>query len=124
MASLLRRWVFLAISGLAGLAWNQSLGTEGFAFTPATGLSNRFITPNGDKKNDDVIFTVTNPRDSEITGSIYDLHGKFVSAMTVIGTTQLKWDAKSNGTVVPAGVYFYVLSAEEQSFSGTVVVIR
>ena len=89
-------------------------------------LSSRVITPNGDGRNDYVVFTLDNPRDSSITGKIYDLSGAFVADMkpgTQIADT-LAWDGKSNGSVVPRGVYVYQIKAEGKTFNGTLVVIR
>ncbi|HBA60650.1 MAG TPA: hypothetical protein DCZ92_07495 [Elusimicrobia bacterium] len=89
-------------------------------------MSNKVITPNGDGRNDYVVFTLDNPRDSSITGKIYDLSGAFVADMkpgTQIADT-LAWDGKSNGSVVPRGVYVYQIKAEGKTFNGTLVVIR
>jgi len=89
-------------------------------------MSNKVITPNGDGKNDYVVFTLDNPRDSSIVGKIYDLSGAFVADMkpgTQMADT-LTWDGKSNGVVVPRGVYIYQIKAEGKTFNGTIVVIR
>lgn len=86
---------------------------------------NRFITPNGDGKNDDVVFHFDNPRDVAVQGAIYDLKGALVAQMTPSTSPDtLKWDGKSNATVVPSGVYIYQIEAEDKVFNGTVVVIR
>ncbi|HNY23493.1 MAG TPA: gliding motility-associated C-terminal domain-containing protein, partial [Bacteroidales bacterium] len=88
--------------------------------------SNRVITPNGDGLNDYVTFTLDNPRDSAVSGRIYDLNGALVAEMTP-GTQladTLVWNGKSNGKVVPRGVYVYQIKAEGKVFNGTVVVIR
>lgn len=104
--------------------------TGGFAFNQA-GVSNRFITPNGDRKNDNVVFTFDNPQDSSITGKIYDLHGRVVAASLppgptapAVGQGSLVWDGTAGGRPVPGGVYIYQISGEGQTFTGTVVVIR
>ena len=102
------------------------------AFTfDVSNISNRAITPNGDHLNDVVVFNGDNPRDSEVTGKIYDIHGAFVSDMTQgpvggpgTGTWSLEWDARSFGQVVRGGVYIYEIRAEGKSHTGTVVVIR
>ena len=89
-------------------------------------MSNKVITPNGDGLNDYVVFTLDNPRDSAVTGKIYDLSGAFVADMkpgTQLADT-LAWDGKAHGVVVPRGVYIYQIKAEGKTFNGTIVVIR
>jgi len=97
---------------------------SGFTFNSA-GISNRFITPNGDGKNDVVVFTFDNPRDSTVSGKIYDLKGAEVAGMEPgpLANT-LVWDGKSGGRPVPGGVYIYQIQAEGQVHNGTVVVIN
>ncbi|MFA6030070.1 MAG: gliding motility-associated C-terminal domain-containing protein [Elusimicrobiota bacterium] len=98
--------------------------TAGFTFN-AAGISNRMITPNGDGMNDVVIFTFDNPRDSQVSGKIFDLKGAEVTTMVpgpASGT--LMWDGKAGGGSVPGGVYIYQIEAEGQAFNGTVVVIK
>lgn len=105
-------------------------GLNGFSFDSGSGISNRFITPNGDTFNDSVIFTFDNPRDSSVTGSIFDLRGHLVANLavgpTIIASTQatLMWDGKMGGQAVSGGIYIYVIQSEETVVSGTVVVIR
>ncbi len=92
----------------------------------ASGLSNRMITPNGDGKNDNVVFTFANPQVSAVKGKIFDLSGKYVADM-VPGTgfvDTLVWDARSNGVIVPGGVYIYEITSEGKTFNGTIVVIK
>ncbi len=100
---------------------------SGFTFN-AAGISNREITPNGDGRNDTVEFLFDNPQFSAITGTIYDLKGHLVSSMLPC-TDQpaaqcLMWDAKSNGRIVPGGVYVYQIKGEGKTYTGTVVVIK
>ncbi|MBI4061787.1 MAG: hypothetical protein HY403_10180, partial [Elusimicrobia bacterium] len=87
-----------------------------FAFNLA-GLSNRFVTPNGDGKNDSVVFTFDNPRDAHVRGRILDLRGRVVVSDLLPGPVQnsLLWDGTSNGRSVPGGVYIYQLEGEGQS---------
>jgi len=89
-------------------------------------ISNKVITPNGDGLNDYTVFTIDNPRDSALSGKIYDLTGAFVADMkpgTQIADT-LVWDGKAEGRVVPRGVYIYQIKAEDRVFNGTILVIR
>ncbi|HAM36340.1 MAG TPA: hypothetical protein DEB40_03910 [Elusimicrobia bacterium] len=113
----------------AGLVWvssaqQNSLLPRAFQFQ---GASNRFITPNGDGKNDAAYFNFSNPQFSSITGRIFDLDGKRVASMAA-GTPsaeQLVWNGKSDeGKIVSAGVYVYVIEAERSVVRGLVVVIR
>ncbi len=99
--------------------------TSGFSFNVA-GLSNRFLTPNGDGKNDNVVFTYDNPRDSAVVGRIFDLRGRMVVSSLPAGpvSNSLMWDGTAGGRPVPGGVYVYQIQAEGQTFSGTVVVIK
>jgi gliding motility-associated-like protein len=98
--------------------------TGAFSFN-AAGLSNRFITPNGDGKNDNAVFTFDNPRESQVTGKIFDLKGSLVATMTQ-GPAQwsLMWDGMASGQAVPGGVYIFQIEAEGQAFNGTIVVIK
>ncbi len=96
---------------------------QGFAFTA---LSNRILTPNGDSRNDSVIFTFDNPAFSDVTGKIFDVRGHLVATMTPGPTanTTLQWDGRSNNLLVPSGVYLYFIHAESQIVRGAVVVVR
>ena len=98
---------------------------DGFQFAPDTGVSNRVLTPNGDGLNDNVVFTFDNPRDSNVSGEIFDIHGAKVADLTqgpMVNT--LLWDGKAEGTPVPSGVYIYQLRSENRIFNGTLVVVR
>ena len=106
----------------------QTAKPLGFTFDPGMDISNRFITPNGDLRNDNVVFTFGNPRDSAINGRIFDLKGAFVADM-VPGpkpdalTDSLKWDGKADGKPAKGGVYIYVIWSEDKVHCGTVVVV-
>lgn len=110
---------------LGSVALSGPRGPDDFSFDAAGGLSNRVLTPNGDAKNDFVVFTFANPRDSAISGRILDLHGKHVSGMSAgPAANTLSWDGRAAGKTVAAGIYIYVLSGEGRVYSGAVVVIR
>jgi hypothetical protein len=92
-------------------------------------LTSRVLTPNGDGKNDVVIFTFDNPNGSPVEGKIYDMRGAYVADMipgTARGLTagQLVWDGMMNGKPVTSGVYVYQVEAEGKVFNGTLVVAR
>lgn len=91
---------------------------------------NRFITPNGDRKNDYAVIVYDDPGDAtasgSVSGKIYDLKGAFVADMRPSPAAQfsLEWDGKAGGQAVPGGVYIYQLVIEDKVFNGTLVVIR
>ena len=109
----LGRYQLRAVERVGGFNFDQS------------GLSNRFITPNGDGRNDAAVFIYNNPRGSSVSGKIFDLKGAYVADMTP-GPVQdsLKWDGMANGSSAPGGVYIYQISSEDMLFNGTVVVIK
>lgn len=112
------RTAVLLILALAGVSGAAGLRVKGFSFS---GVSNRFVTPNGDGKNDTITFVFNNPRDSSGSIKIYDLRGHLVSTIPVNpGDTQEVW----NGAGAATGVYIYVIRVEDVLYSGTVVVIR
>lgn len=90
-----------------------------------SGVSNKAVTPNGDGLNDVAVFTFDNPRDSAVSGSIYDSNGAFVADMRP-GPIQnsLEWDGKAGGRPVAGGAYIYQIRGEDKVFRGTVLVIR
>ncbi|MFI5349509.1 MAG: hypothetical protein ACHQ2Z_08190 [Elusimicrobiota bacterium] len=112
------------------------------------GPLSRVITPNGDpsKNNGTAIFCFDNPAGSGVTGNIFTLLGSAVASMgpetknpsgtgcplgafdTVnqpgISGGYLTWDGRSNGTVVHSGVYVYRLTADQKSYTGTIIVVR
>lgn len=93
-----------------------------FSFEKGTGLSNRFITPNGDGKNDAVVFTYSNPRASAVTGRVLDLRGRKVADLAPGPVADsLTW---APGGATASGVYIYVLEAEGTASAGTLVVLR
>jgi hypothetical protein len=106
---------------------------SGFTFA---GVSNRFITPNGDGRNDNVAFKYSNPFDSAGTVKIYNLRGHLLATIPITagGNTDCTspapgsgcpiWDGRASGQIVSSGVYIYVVSAESVIYSGAVVVIR
>ncbi len=103
----------------------QRAGT--FSFSMA-GVSNRFVTPNGDGKNDNVVFTFDNPNNASVSSKILDMRGRVVAGSLPPGsnnpTGSLMWDGTSGGRSVPSGVYIYQIQAEGHSYSGTLVVLK
>ncbi len=98
---------------------------EGFGFDQA-GVSNRFVTPNGDGKNDTVVFSYDNPRDVSVRARILDLRGRVVVSELPQGpvTNSRVWDGRGAGIPVPSGVYLYQLEAEGRVYSGSIVILK
>jgi gliding motility-associated-like protein len=95
---------------------------QGFTFT---GVTNRFLTPNGDGKNDTIRFNFQNDNDAAGTIKIYDLRGRLLTTIGVnVGDLFETWDGRANGQVVPGGVYIYVVNVENVTASGAIVVIK
>lgn len=109
---------FVILAAAAG----PGFAPQGFDFT---GPSNRVLTPNGDGFNDSVTFRFSNPRDSTGSIRIYDIRGREVRSLAIsVGDTARAWDGRSNGQTVTAGIYIYVLSIEQRTYSGAVLVVR
>ena len=112
------------------------------------GPISRIITPNGDatKNNGTAIFCFDNPASSGVSGNIFSLLGSAVATMGpetknpagsacplgVFDTSgamgvsggYLTWDGRSNGVVVHSGIYVYRLTAEQKTYTGTILVVR
>ncbi|MFI5363748.1 MAG: hypothetical protein ACHQ49_17445 [Elusimicrobiota bacterium] len=108
------------------------------------GPLSRVITPNGDsgKNNGTAFFCFDNPADSGVSGSIFTLLGASVATLgpamqrsetwakacpqgiSSSSAQSLTWDGRSNGVVVPSGIYVYRITAEQRSYSGTIIVVR
>jgi hypothetical protein len=93
------------------------LAPQGFSFTGV----NRFVTPNGDRKNDTAVFQYSNPQDSAGTIRIYELSGRQVASISIeTNTTFATWDPRGFAN----GVYIYVVTIDQASRSGVLVVVR
>ncbi|MEK7287118.1 MAG: gliding motility-associated C-terminal domain-containing protein, partial [Elusimicrobiota bacterium] len=116
------------------IANSASLGTysvqrlmreAGFDFDVSR-VAPRIITPNSDGLNDVVIFRYDNPKDSDVTGKIFDMSGGLVAGMEQgpIDNSR-QWNGRdSNGNPAGGGVYLYQLGAEGRTFTGTILVAR
>ncbi len=96
------RPLLLVVILLAQMSAAAAVRVKGFSFS---GVSNRFITPNGDGKNDNVAFNFSNPSDSAGTVKIYDLRGHLVSTIPISAGTN------ACGTVLQALFGTRVLTA-------------
>jgi hypothetical protein len=107
------------------------------------GPLSRVITPNGSssKNNGTAFFCFDNPADSGVSGNIFTLLGSAVATLGPVNTNSpmsgascqagvlntgqnLTWDGRSNGTVVRSGIYVYRITAEQKSYTGTIIVVR
>ena len=110
------------------------------------GPLSRVITPNGDssKNNGTAFFCFDNPADSGVAGNIFTLLGSAVATLGPVNQNKypngfgsacpagvfgnsagsLTWDGRSNGTVVRSGIYVYRVTAEQKSYTGTIIVVR
>lgn len=120
MAGLLKPFA-LALTLAAG-AFATGLRPAAFTFT---GVTNRFVTPNGDGRNDSATFRFENPRDSGGTLKVYDLRGHKVAEVEIQPTTSVTSSVSwAPSTTIPSGVYIYVIQVETSVVSGAVVVVR
>lgn len=120
------RAVLVAVAAAAQTAGPAAVRPQGFSLTA---VFNRVLTPNGDGKNDTVVWQFNNPQFSDVSGQIFDIRGRLVASLqpgpAVTAPLQtLQWDGRAGGALAPGGVYIYVITAEGHNVSGTVVVIR
>jgi hypothetical protein len=112
----------LVLVSLAAAAFATGIRPAGFSFGS---VINRFVTPNGDGRNDSATFRFDNPRDSGGTLKVYDLRGHKVADVEILPSTtagsSISW---APGQDAPSGVYIYVITIEQQSVTGAVVVVR
>jgi len=93
------------------------IAPQGFAFNGV----NRFVTPNGDRKNDTAVFLYANPQDSAGSIRVYEIRGHQVASISIDpGTTSAVW----NPVGLPNGLYLYVITIDRASTSGVLVVVR
>ncbi len=110
------------IAGLAlvliSAGFASPFAPSGFSFT---GPRTRFVTPNGDGKNDLAVFQYSNPQDSAGTIRIYDIRGRQVATVAIEpGSPFASWDPRGYAN----GVYIYVVTIDMKATSGIVVVVR
>ena len=124
-AARLLRILFAGLAAAAIAPRPLPFHLAGFTFDTGSGISNRYVTPNGDGKNDFVVFSYSNPRASSVTGAVYDLKGaKVADLVSGPKADTLMWNGKSAGGMAAGGVYVYVIVAEDQAYTGTLVVVR
>ncbi|MBI4422385.1 MAG: gliding motility-associated C-terminal domain-containing protein [Elusimicrobia bacterium] len=117
------RWVS-ASTELGGAYQVRAISRRSTVDFDVSNVSNRFLTPNGDGKNDNVVFRFDNPRDSRVTGRIFDVKGRVVTTLSRKTQFTMEWDGRSDGRPVPSGVYLYQLEGDGKRFNGTLVVVK
>ncbi|MCX5794341.1 MAG: hypothetical protein NTY77_02440 [Elusimicrobia bacterium] len=98
------------------------------------GPARRIVSPNG---ANNAFFCFDNPEDSGVSGSIYTMLGSHVTDLgPPVSRTQLQacptsgcpgylsWNGKAEGIAVHSGVYIYQIRAEEQNYTGALLVVR
>jgi hypothetical protein len=145
------RWLLIILGAAAAALLAASLETgrlhaavAGFSFRGALA---RIITPGvRDGRNDVAVLCFENPKDSSVSGTVYDMRGQSVSGMAhlkeqgdptvsqcrakyppAISPPQLEamtWDGRSDGALASGGVYIYQLQSEDVSVTGTLLVVR
>ena len=122
MSGLATKLGMFVLALAAGAATTGGFQVRAFSFT---GVTNRYITPNGDGKNDTVSFQFSNPRDAAGSIKIYDVRGHAVASLAINpGAQSVTWDPRGGGQGSAAGVYVYVIQIEDTVTSGAVVVIK
>ena len=135
-------WALLGAGMLIAALLAVAALAQGAAFRFFGPLS-RVITPNGDesKNNGTAIFCFDNPAGSGVSGNIFSLLGSDVATLGPATANPvnsgcpsgvfprasdgyLSWDGRSNGSVVRSGVYVYRVTAEQKSYTGTIIVVR
>lgn len=134
-------WTMAAAGLLIAMLLAVAAFAQGASFRFFGPLS-RVITPNGDlsKPNGTAIFCFDNPAQSGVSGNIFTLLGSAVATMgpvtanpplsacpagAIAGSGEyVSWDGRSNGAAVRSGIYVYRITAEEKSYTGTLIVVR
>lgn len=88
----------------------------------------RVLTPNNDGYNDEAYFSLNNPGDVSVSGKIYDAVSGKVADMrveTTFNSQALVWDGRdAGGSVLPQGIYFYVISGGDSVLKGVIVIAK
>lgn len=80
------------------------------------------ITPNGDDQNDS--WTVINPLENSYELTVLSRWGEEIFSDSEFTSDKLWNGNDSNGNRIPTGVYFYLLVGQEETYSGTINLLR
>jgi hypothetical protein len=142
----MEKWTMAAAAALIVALFAVAAFAQSNASFRFFGPLSRVITPNGNtqKNNGTAFFCFDNPADSGVTGNMFSLLGSAVASMGPVNMNvypggygsgcpagslpnsgqSMTWDGTSNGTVVHSGVYVYRITAEQRSYTGTIIVVR
>jgi len=87
----------------------------------------RIFSPNGDGRNDVVLFQLNNSGNQSVGGTIFDMDAARVADLKdgPVQGLSLIWDGKdSSGKTVRGGVYLYQITVGSDRVNGTVVVVQ
>jgi hypothetical protein len=104
----------------------QSLAAENFTLNK---VYPTIFTPNGDNRNDHVVFQFENPKDDAVSGKIYTMRGAYVSSLAKsIDNASLTWDGSAEGgKIAEPGVYVYqieVIGADAKVINGVIILAK
>jgi flagellar hook assembly protein FlgD len=99
--------------------------TEGLALPKEFALGQNYPNP----FNPSTRFTVDVPKISDVTVAIYDILGRQITTLLTgqqtAGVKTIEWDGTdARGTVVPTGVYFVRMSAEDFSATHKIMLMK
>lgn len=119
-------WLFAGSYGSAMFRWSLGTGVEEDAGAQIA-ASEIHAAPNPAFGGTTIHYQVTEAAPVELT--VYDMHGRLVSSLVDAtmnpGAYEAYWDATgSDGTTVPAGVYFFRLTSGEGISTGKLVLVR
>ena len=102
----------------------QSLRTNRFELVQI--WPTNVFTPNGDGVNDEINFIIDNPKESIVSGEIYDINGVFMNELSPgKDNFSLFWDGKDkDGDFCRKGIYIYQIKAEGKIINGTVILAK
>lgn len=88
-------------------------------------VSPRIFIPGGSAANREVVFSFSNPDESTVSASIYNINGRLVAQLNNSNAVRAVWDGRDNaGRQAPSGIYIYQIESEGTVYNGTVVLAR
>jgi gliding motility-associated-like protein len=104
----------------------QSIAAENFTLNK---VYPTIFTPNGDNRNDYVVFQYENPKDDEVSGKIYNVRGAYINTLVKSSdNSSLMWDGtKEGGKIAEPGVYVYqieVIGQDAKVINGVIILAK